>query len=157
MPDREAPPPADRDALDAVRAHLDDAHAAAERLVREAQRQAEERRGGAGRAAARLESSRRGRHRRGGVPDLQALVALLDALRGAVPPELSRQLAEAVRELLLAVRALIDWYLDRLGDAARGRARPEVEDIPISTDGEAGPAFRALPSESSRRRRARRR
>ena len=32
----------ERDDLDAVRAHLDEAHAAADRLVREAQRQAEE-------------------------------------------------------------------------------------------------------------------
>ena len=64
------------------------------------------------------------------MPDLQALVALLDALRRAVPPELSRQLAEALRDLLLAVRAVIDWYLEKLGDA-RAPAAPEVEDIPL--------------------------
>ena len=127
--DRGAPPPTDREALDAVRGHLDDAHAAAERLVREAQRQAEE-------AAAQdvpprgWESSGPGAPSAGGVPDLQALVALLDALRRAVPPELSRQLAEAVRDLLLAVRAVIDWYLDKLGDG-KAPSRPEVEDIPL--------------------------
>jgi hypothetical protein len=38
-------------------------------------------------------------------------------------------LAEALRELLLALRALIDWYLER---AERRRAAPvEVQDIPI--------------------------
>jgi hypothetical protein len=35
------PEPSDQEALRAVRAHLDEAHAAADRLVREAQRQAE--------------------------------------------------------------------------------------------------------------------
>jgi hypothetical protein len=133
-PDREAlgsDPEAlgpDREALDAVRAHLDDAHAAAERLVQEAQRQAEE-------AAAQdipprgWESAARGGPATGQT-DLQTIVALLDALRRAVPPELSRQLAEAVRDLLVAVRAVIDWYLAKL-DGDRGPQEPEVEDIPL--------------------------
>jgi hypothetical protein len=64
-----------------------------------------------------------------GLPDVSPLLALLDAVRRSVPPELSRQLAEALRELLLALRALIDWYLERL-DAAPGDGAP-VEDIPI--------------------------
>jgi hypothetical protein len=126
-PDRDAPG-IDRDALDAVRAHLDDAHAAAERLVQEAQRQAEE-------AAAQevpprgWESATRAAPA-SGASDLQTVVALLDALRRAVPAELSRQLAEAMRELLIAVRAVIDWYLEKL-DRDRGPASPEVEDIPL--------------------------
>jgi hypothetical protein len=33
-----------------------------------------------------------------------------------------------VREVLLTVRALIDWYLERLES---GPAEPQVEDIPI--------------------------
>jgi hypothetical protein len=122
----------DDDALREIRAHLDDAHAAADRLVREAQRQAEEAEGeperervpprgwatpGAGEASA--------------APDLQALLALLDAVRDLVPPELSRQLAEALRELLLALRALLDWYIERLGEPAPGRRNVEVEDIPL--------------------------
>jgi lipopolysaccharide biosynthesis regulator YciM len=37
---------------------------------------------------------------------------------------------ELFRELLLAVRAQIDWYLERL-EARRSQQR-EVEDIPIS-------------------------
>ena len=43
-----------------------------------------------------------------------------------MPPELSRQVLDALRELLLAVRALLDWYIERL-DAAPAA----VEDIPI--------------------------
>jgi hypothetical protein len=117
------------EALDAVRAHLDEAHAAADRLVREAQRQAEE----AGGDAAPEVPPRGWDSGRGdaATPDLQALLSLLDAVREAVPAELSRQLAMALRELLLALRALIDWYLERLGEPAGGRAEVEVEDIPL--------------------------
>ena len=111
-----------------MRGHLDDAHAAAERLVQEAQRQAEE--------ATAQEVPPRGwesaaRPAPGGTSDLHTLVALLDALRRSVPPELSHQLAVAVRDLLLAVRALIDWYLEKLGDRRPGPSGPDVEDIPL--------------------------
>ena len=64
-----------------------------------------------------------------GGPELQALAALGDLLRSLVPAELQGQLVELVRQLLIAVRALIDWYLERL--ERRGSARVEVEDIPI--------------------------
>ena len=59
------------------------------------------------------------------LPDLSALAALLDAVRSAVPPELSRQLAEALRDLLVALRALIDWYLQRLGEPGAPRRGPD--------------------------------
>src|SRR3954471_6302231 len=62
--------------------------------------------------------------------DLQARVALLDLGRTLVPPELREQIGELVRELLLLVRAIIDWYLERL-DKQR-KAAVEVEDVPIS-------------------------
>lgn len=61
--------------------------------------------------------------------EAQALAALLDLGRGFMPPELRQALAELVRELLLLVRALIDWYLDRAGE--RRAAPVEVRDIPI--------------------------
>jgi len=62
--------------------------------------------------------------------EAQALAALLDLGRGFMPPELRQALGELVRELLLLVRALIDWYLDRAGQT---RSAPvEVRDIPIS-------------------------
>lgn len=122
----------DEDALREVRAHLDDAHAAADRLVREAQRQAE----AAGGEPEREHVPPRGWATPGAgaaptAPDLHALLALIDAVRDAVPAELSRQLAEALRDLLLAIRALLDWYIERLGEPAPGGDRVEVEDIPL--------------------------
>ena len=66
--------------------------------------------------------------RRSGVPDLTPVLALLDSLRRMVPPELQEQFIALQREVLLTIRALIDWYLERLDE----RTRPvQVEDIPI--------------------------
>ncbi len=48
-----------------------------------------------------------------------------------MPPDLSRQLAEALRDLLLALRALLDWYIERLGEPAPGSPEVDVEDIPL--------------------------
>jgi hypothetical protein len=62
------------------------------------------------------------------LPDLSAVLAILDAVRAAVPAELQQQFTALLREILLAVRALIDRYLERLD----GRPREaRVEDIPI--------------------------
>jgi hypothetical protein len=120
------------DDLRVVREHLDEAHAAADRLVQEAQRQAE---AAAGPAAEEVPprgwESERSTGPGPATPDLQAIVGLLDAVRSSVPPELSRQLAEALRDLLLALRALLDWYIERLGDPPPGRPGVEVEDIPL--------------------------
>ena len=63
--------------------------------------------------------------------EMQALVALLESLRDLLPPELREQITQLVRQLLLVLRALIDWLVDRLEHGPRGSA-PEVEDIPIS-------------------------
>lgn len=60
--------------------------------------------------------------------DPSALFVLLDGLRRVVPRELEGQLANLIREFLLTLRALIDWYLERLDRPAR---EPKVEDIPI--------------------------
>jgi cell division septum initiation protein DivIVA len=124
------PEPSEQDALRAVREHLDEAHAAADRLVREAQRQAEEA-GGDAREEVPPRGWDAGRAQTARGPDVQALLALLDAVRDAVPAELSQQLAEALRQLLLALRALLDWYIERLGEPAPGRGGVEVEDIPL--------------------------
>jgi hypothetical protein len=63
----------------------------------------------------------------GGEVDL--LLGVLASLRDRIPPELQQRLADAVREVLQAVRALIDWYLER---SERERAEPrQVQDIPI--------------------------
>ena len=40
----------------------------------------------------------------------------------------NKGLAQRMRELLLTLRALIDWYLDRLD---KPELTPQVEDIPI--------------------------
>jgi hypothetical protein len=61
--------------------------------------------------------------------DVEVLSQVLQSLRDLIPPELQRRLADALRELLLAVRALIDWYLERV---EQRRVEPAtVQDIPI--------------------------
>ena len=99
-----------------------DAYAAAERLVREAHARAEQ--------AAREPPPRGwqapGAERPAAFPDL---TALLDLARGALPPELARQLADALRELLIALRAILDYSIARLERTEPDE--PVVEDIPI--------------------------
>ena len=98
----------------------------AERLVREAQRVAEE-------AAARTVPPRGwsvpGEERSSAFGDLGQLAALIESLRGVVPPELARPLADALRELLIALRAVLDWYIARL--EAPEPASSDIEDIPV--------------------------
>jgi hypothetical protein len=60
--------------------------------------------------------------------DPAALFVLLDALRRAAPRELEEQVTKLIREFLLTLRSLIDWYIERLDHPRR---EPEVEDIPI--------------------------
>jgi hypothetical protein len=108
---------------DEVRAQYEEA----ERLVREAQAAAEE-------AAARSVPPRGwsvpGEERSGPpFPDLAQLTALIESLRGVVPPELARQLADALRDLLIALRAVLDWYIARL--EPREPPSSDVEDIPV--------------------------
>ena len=105
-----------------------EAYEAAERLVREAHAKAEE----AARAAAQGVPENgwsSGERPASGFPDLSALLALVDAARGALPPELARQLADALRDLLVAIRAVLDYSIERLERPPR--SEPEVEDIPI--------------------------
>jgi hypothetical protein len=127
------------DPISDLRSHVDAAHAAADRLVREANERA-----AAAEAASRAqtrdvpprgwETPRADAENAGITPDLAAIMAVIEGVRGVVPDELSTQLAEAVRELLIALRALIDWYIDRLEglSSPRPAADQHVEDIPIS-------------------------
>jgi hypothetical protein len=115
------------DPLSQMRSQVDAAYAAADRLVREAEAAARERVGDdippAGFEGERAHSER------SAFGDLQALAGLLDTARTSIPPELARQLGEAARELLIALRALIDWWIARL---ERPPETPvEVQDIPI--------------------------
>ncbi len=61
--------------------------------------------------------------------DLQALAATFGTLGELIPPELREQLAEVLRQLLLLLRAVIDWLVERL-PRERG-AEPVVQDIPV--------------------------
>jgi hypothetical protein len=53
---------------------------------------------------------------------------MLDGMRRMAPRELEDQVTNLIREFLLTLRSLIDWYLERLDAPKR---EPEVEDIPI--------------------------
>lgn len=127
------------DSLGDLRSHVDAAHAAAEQLVREAEARAREHAANVPPNGWDAAPADDGGESRPAFPELAAVVTLLDGLRSSMPAELSQQLADAVRELLVAVRALIDWYIDRLerftpgrgdGEAAGGGAS-RVRDIPI--------------------------
>lgn len=61
--------------------------------------------------------------------ELELLVQMFQSVRDLIPPELQRRLADALRELLLALRALIDWYLER--SEQHRQESSQVEDIPI--------------------------
>lgn len=60
--------------------------------------------------------------------DLRPMFMLLEAVRRGLPHELQLQFTALVREFLLTVRSLIDWYLERLDGPP---TEPQVEDIPI--------------------------
>jgi hypothetical protein len=117
----------ERETLEAMRAQVDAAYASAERLVHEAEAAARDRvRDVPPRGFAAPEPAERPGT---ALEALHAILGLLEVVRRVVPPELAHQFAGALRELLQAVRALIDWYLERL-DAGDPAPR-EVEDIPI--------------------------
>ena len=60
--------------------------------------------------------------------DLRPLFMLLESVRRGLPRELEDQVHALIREILMTLRALIDWYLERL---ERKPGEPHVEDIPI--------------------------
>jgi hypothetical protein len=121
-------PPRPDEALRRLEQRLDQASDVAERLIAQAT-------GEAARVGARLKPPPRGWQLReepaGAQPTAETdpLLQVLHALRDLVPSDLQRRIAEAVRELLLALRALIDWYLERIEQ--RRRAPVEVQDIPV--------------------------
>ena len=83
-------------------------------------------------AAEQLAGAPRGEGDEQTAREAQALVALLQTLRDMVPPELWQQIRDLIRQLLLLIRAIIDWWVDRIeGPGPRGAA-PAVEDIEIS-------------------------
>lgn len=121
----DAPVPPGGDPLDGLADQLRSAAANARRRVAEAAEAADP---AAGWQLPRDEAETAGAQR--ARSDLDALALLIAGLRDLVPEDLRRRLAEALRELLLALRALIDWYLERV---ERRRSEPAaVEDIPIA-------------------------
>lgn len=123
MAPNELPPDGDdADALRRLEERLDRASDAAERLISEAAAQSRPPPSGWQAPGGEDEGAR--------APDLGALLGLLESARELIPTDLQQRLIDALTELLRAVRALIDWYVERLE-----RQRPEaaeVEDIPIS-------------------------
>jgi hypothetical protein len=111
------------------------AFADAERLVREAQAAAEDAVRAAGGEvppsgwASSQDASAGAGAAPGAFPDLSGISALIEAVRGTVPPALGQQLTEALRGLLVALRAVLDFYIARL-DPPRPE-RIDVKDIPI--------------------------
>ena len=99
------------DPLSELRERVHAAQAAAERLAGEAREHASE------------------LPRRDTRDELDALVALLRALRELVPPELQQQVSEVIRHVLLLLRAVIDYWVDRLD--APGPAEVELSLIHI--------------------------
>jgi hypothetical protein len=116
------------DTLRRLERRLDEASAAAERLIAEAAASAA--RSATGHTDPRPPPAGWQMPESDGArEDIDALAQFLRSVRELIPPELQRRLAEAFRELLLALRALIDWYLERI---ERRRAEPvQVQDIPI--------------------------
>jgi hypothetical protein len=127
-PRRTTEPGDDDDALSRLQERLDRASEAAERLIAEAAARATRTPPPSGWQTPEPEGAAEsaGARARG---EVDLLLQFVQSLRELIPPELQRRLTEALRELLLALRALIDWYLER---SQRRRTEPaQVQDIPI--------------------------
>jgi hypothetical protein len=66
--------------------------------------------------------------------ELEAVVRMLASLRDVLPDELRAQLADLVRQLLVFIRAVLDWWIDRMESesAASSEGDDRVQDIPIA-------------------------
>jgi hypothetical protein len=117
--------PPEEHTLRRLERRLDEASAAAERLIAQAAAAATTRRPPPAGWQAQPDDPAPSADR-----DAELLGQIIHSLRDLLPPELQQRLVEALREVLLALRALLDWYLERL---ERRRAEPvEIRDIPIS-------------------------
>jgi hypothetical protein len=114
------------DVLSRLEQRLDRASEAAERLIAEAAAAAVRKPPPSGWQRPEPEAERRTGT---GSGEIELLLDAVRALRDRIPPELQYRLGEALREVLLALRALIDWYLERT--ERRRREPTEVQDIPI--------------------------
>jgi hypothetical protein len=105
------------DPLDDLRARIEAAQAAAERLAAETAAIGEESEDGVPRAASVAGA------------EVHALAAAAHAVKALLPADLWEQLCDLVRGLLLLVRALIDRWIQALGPPPA--AAPIARDIPI--------------------------
>lgn len=139
MTDPVPSPPTDDDAVADLRDRILATKEAAERLHAQAEEARRTEEGGgipAGGWATPQDRSER-------ADEVHALAELVRALRELVPTELRGQVTEILRQLLLLVRAIIDWWVDRLELESTPGARParradedrapHVEDIPIGS------------------------
>ncbi len=115
------PSPTTPEALDALRERLRATQEAAGRLAEEATR---DRPPSAGWDVPR--------HAEDANAEVEALLRVLGLVRDLVPPELRAQLADLARQLLVFVRAVLDWWIDRLELEGRRGDETPVEDIPIA-------------------------
>jgi hypothetical protein len=115
------------DPFEQLRARIRSTADAAERLSFEAAA------GAAGADDGPEDQGRRARAADDATQEAQALVALVQLLRDLLPDELRQQVSDLIRQVLLLVRAVIDFYLLRLepDSAERPSAAPVVEDIPL--------------------------
>jgi hypothetical protein len=119
-----------QEALRRLEERLNQASDAAERLLAEAARSARDR--GSDRpppSGWQKPRTDEEAHVRGPAAEFEALLAAVGLVRDLIPPDVLVRLTTAVRELLLALRALIDFYIERLD---RPQPEPErIRDIPI--------------------------
>ena len=115
------------DPLESLRAQLEATERATARLARETAESAR-REQGVGAPPGGWDVPGSGRD---ATSELALLVDLFDRVRSTLPEDIQRQLSDLVRQLLLLIRSLIDWWLSRLDRGDPGR-EVEVEDIPIT-------------------------
>jgi hypothetical protein len=114
------------DPLDRLRAQVEAAHEAAQRVAEQAAASSEAADVPPRGYAAPGEQTRAGQDN----PEVRALVALIELVRDLVPADVQQQLVELIRELLMLARALIDLIVSRL--ERRRATGAEVEDIPLT-------------------------
>jgi hypothetical protein len=120
----------DDDPLEALRERLEATQEAVERLAAEAARAAQDAGDGATVGGGAADAGVQGA---GGDADteLRALVALVGALRGLLPAELQAQLTEVVRQILILVRSILDWSIDRMAPPPAPGGQLDMEDIEV--------------------------
>ncbi len=123
------PPDADPAALDALRERIRATQEAVQRLADETARARAE---GPPPGAPPPPGADGAAPGQSATEELQALVALVDLLRGMLPPELQVQVTELIRQFLVVIRALLDWWIERIDVRPAGPAPVEVQDIEVS-------------------------